>query len=621
MDDVLVLWDIDGTLLNAGGVGRDLYSTVFVQLFGRSLSAYAPMAGRTDRAIILETLTLAGVDEPRRYVDPFIAGLSSQAMAMRAAVATQGQPLPGAAEALAALASAWSLDPVGFLDPARAAADGGHSGPGDAGVPAIPGGSGPGGSGSGGPGSGGPGSASVALAERLTPDMAMATTATMIAKEMPDGVAMPSELPDALPPGGLPPTGLPPTGLPPDGLPRRVHQSVLTGNVRQLAEVKLDALGLRNGLDLCIGAYGEDHEDRAQLVHVARRRAAGVHGRSADAFDGTATVVIGDTPLDILAALDAGARAVGVATGSFAAADLMAAGAHAVLPDLTDTRLVLQTLLALYTGTSPDRAGRRDALAAAGSGGAGGGAGLQCSPVAACAQRIEELCRRLARGAGDVVPAVAERAPGGHGGFIVAAPVAVAGGAVLMEPLAVKLHHQAVLVVAAVAVAPRPVRFDERHLPAGGRQAMGTLNVPVVPIFQRRMRARGGQRDDLVEPIAPAKLLPRGHDLPEARFAGQLPLESSRDPSHGVVETGRRADQVGDRFLDPGMRRNAAREPPARLKVRRAVNDDAPHRANPPLGGNRDVYDRGPRVAQPQNLGGCLMTELRTLTRMEQGGP
>jgi phosphoglycolate phosphatase-like HAD superfamily hydrolase len=335
MDDVLVLWDIDGTLLNAGGVGRDLYGTVFVQLFGRSLSAYAPMAGRTDRAIILETLTLAGVDEPRRHVDPFIAGLSSQAIAMRTAVAAQGQALPGAAEALAALASAWSLDPLGFLDPARAAADGGHAGPGDlgpgdAGVPAIPGGSGS--SGPGGSGSGGSGSAGVALAERLTPDMAMATTATMIAKEMPDGIVaeMPASMPD---------------GPAPTGLSRRVHQSVLTGNVRQLAEVKLDALGLREGLDLCIGAYGEDHEDRTQLVHVARRRAAGVHGRSADAFEGTATVVIGDTPLDITAALDAGARAVGVATGSFAAADLMAAGAHAVLPDLTDTRLVLQALL------------------------------------------------------------------------------------------------------------------------------------------------------------------------------------------------------------------------------------------------------------------------------------
>jgi phosphoglycolate phosphatase-like HAD superfamily hydrolase len=334
MDDVLVLWDIDGTLLNAGGVGRDLYGTVFVQLFGRSLSAYAPMAGRTDRAIILETLTLAGVDEPRRHVDPFIAGLGSQAIAMRTAVATQGQALPGAAEALAALSSAWSLDPLGFLDATGAAADGGH---GDLGGGELGAGSAPGSGSGSGSGSGGPGSGGVALAERLTPDMAMATTATLIAKEMPDGIVaeMPAEMTD---------------GLPPAGLSRRVHQSVLTGNVRQLAEVKLDALGLREGLDLCIGAYGEDHEDRTQLVHVARRRAAGVHGRSADAFEGTATVVIGDTPLDITSALDAGARAVGVATGSFAAADLMAAGAHAVLPDLTDTQLVLQALLTLHTG-------------------------------------------------------------------------------------------------------------------------------------------------------------------------------------------------------------------------------------------------------------------------------
>src|ERR1700759_3408778 len=101
MDGVLVLWDIDGTLLNAGGVGRDLYDLVFLQLFGRSLSAYAPMAGRTDRAIILETLVLAGVEEPRRYVDPFIAGLGAHAPSVRTAVAARGRPLPGAAEAVA----------------------------------------------------------------------------------------------------------------------------------------------------------------------------------------------------------------------------------------------------------------------------------------------------------------------------------------------------------------------------------------------------------------------------------------------------------------------------------------------------------------------------------------
>jgi phosphoglycolate phosphatase-like HAD superfamily hydrolase len=231
MDDVLVLWDIDGTLLHAGGVGRDLYNVVFLQLFGRSLSAYAPMAGRTDRAIILETLTLAGVDEPRRYVDPFIVGLGAHAPLMRSAMASRGRALPGAAEALALI--------------------GGHA-----------------------------------------------------------------------------------------------HQSVLTGNIRQLAEAKLTALDLRDGLDLCIGAYGDDHEDRAQLVEVARRRAAAVHGRSSSSpFGGTSTVVIGDTPLDVAAALSAGARSVGVATGSFSAADLTAAGAHAVLPALTDTSRVLEALL------------------------------------------------------------------------------------------------------------------------------------------------------------------------------------------------------------------------------------------------------------------------------------
>jgi phosphoglycolate phosphatase len=241
--DLLVLWDVDGTLLNAGGVGGDLYEIVFLQLFGRSLEGFAPMAGRTDRAIILETLELAGIREPRRYVDPFIAGLSAQAPSVRETVAIRGHALPGAAAALAALASA------------RTAATDGRAG--------------------------------------------------------------------------------------------RVRQSVLTGNIRPVAEVKLSALGLREALDLCIGAYGDDHEVRAELVHVARRRAEAVHGRLPGDFSGTSTVLVGDTPLDIEAALTAGARAVGVATGGYPAADLMAAGAHAVLPDLTDTGLVMRALFAL----------------------------------------------------------------------------------------------------------------------------------------------------------------------------------------------------------------------------------------------------------------------------------
>lgn len=299
MDDVLVLWDIDGTLLNADGVGRDLYDVVFLQLFGRSLSAYAPMAGRTDRAIILETLSLAGVDEPRRYVDPFIAGLVEHASSVRSAVADRGQALPGAAAVLATLAAARTRGSL--AEPVTAE----------------------------------PASAEPATAPAVTaqPATAPAVAASLLSAPPPTARA------------AVPVMAADPAGGAGGAEAVRIYQSVLTGNVRSVAEVKLAALGLREWLDLCIGAYGDDHEDRTELVHVARRRAAAVHGRSAAAFRGTATVVIGDTPLDIAAALAAGARAVGVATGSHSADDLAMAGADAVLSDLTDTAAVLRALL------------------------------------------------------------------------------------------------------------------------------------------------------------------------------------------------------------------------------------------------------------------------------------
>jgi phosphoglycolate phosphatase-like HAD superfamily hydrolase len=133
---------------------------------------------------------------------------------------------------------------------------------------------------------------------------------------------------------------------------------VLTGNIRPLAHAKLRALGLISYLDMDIGAYGDDHESRAELVHIARRNAAraqvGSPGRSGDdgagpgqagPFTGTATVLVGDTPLDVQAALVTGARAVGVATGGFTADELAAAGAHLVLTDLADTARVLEAIL------------------------------------------------------------------------------------------------------------------------------------------------------------------------------------------------------------------------------------------------------------------------------------
>jgi len=369
MDDVLVLWDIDGTLLNADGVGRDLYDAVFLQLFGRSLSAYAPMAGRTDRAIILETLSLAGVDEPRRYVDPFIAGLCEHASSVRSAVADRGHALPGAAAVLATLASARTLGSL------AAAAQAGAIGLGRRGAPCGLGGGLGGGltqpvavpsmtafplaapSMTATPAAAASAAASLAAPPLTAPSLTAKPAAIPPMAAKPAAVPGMADRPATVPPLAAKPAAVPgmadrPATVPPlaadpaGGEAGRIHQSVLTGNIRSVAEVKLAALGLREWLDLCIGAYGDDHEDRTELVEVARRRAAAVHGRSAAAFNGTATVVIGDTPLDISAALAAGARAVGVATGSHSADDLAMAGADAVLPDLTDTAVVLRALLA-----------------------------------------------------------------------------------------------------------------------------------------------------------------------------------------------------------------------------------------------------------------------------------
>ena len=244
-----MLWDVDHTLINAGGLSTHLYGIVFAELFGRELPRVAPMAGRTDRAIIVETLAQAGIADPRAYVPAFIAELTRQAPAFGERVRARGRVLPGVPEVLVELAG----------DPR------------DAG------------------GSGGGGAAGAA--------------------------------------GG------------------RVWQSVLTGNIRPLAEVKLGALGLGDPLDLAIGAYGDMDEVRAGLVQVARGRAGAAAGPGAGGFDGAATVLVGDTPLDVAAALATGPRAVGVATGNYTEAELAAAGAHAVLPDLTDVDRVRAAVL------------------------------------------------------------------------------------------------------------------------------------------------------------------------------------------------------------------------------------------------------------------------------------
>src|SRR5215471_10704749 len=106
MRDLLVLWDVDYTLLSASGLGNRLYAAVFKDMFGRDLPAVAPKAGRTDRAILMDTLTLAGVAEPRAHVGDFLTALARRVDALDGSVQAEVHALPGAAAAIAALAAA-----------------------------------------------------------------------------------------------------------------------------------------------------------------------------------------------------------------------------------------------------------------------------------------------------------------------------------------------------------------------------------------------------------------------------------------------------------------------------------------------------------------------------------
>jgi phosphoglycolate phosphatase-like HAD superfamily hydrolase len=111
-----------------------------------------------------------------------------------------------------------------------------------------------------------------------------------------------------------------------------VVQSLLTGNIEANAAVKVSAFGLEGWLDFEVGAYGSDpHEARSELVAVARERAAAKYGEP------TGAVLVGDTPLDVRAAQEAGARAVAVATGFADREALRASGPDAFLEDFTDT--------------------------------------------------------------------------------------------------------------------------------------------------------------------------------------------------------------------------------------------------------------------------------------------
>jgi phosphoglycolate phosphatase len=221
----LVLWDIDLTLIQTGGIGREIYATVLPQVLGVPLRDLPPMHGRTELDIAHDALRRhdvpASPDAARRILVALAREFRRRADDLRA----RSSLLPGVAAALSLV--------------------GGRT------------------------------------------DMI---------------------------------------------------QSLVTGNVREIARLKLDATGIAGHFRWSCGGFGDENRERSELVRLAgrRTRTAGAAVRR--------VVVVGDTPNDVAAALAAGAHAVGVATGRFSVADLRDAGAHVALDDLSDTDRVRAAL-------------------------------------------------------------------------------------------------------------------------------------------------------------------------------------------------------------------------------------------------------------------------------------
>jgi phosphoglycolate phosphatase-like HAD superfamily hydrolase len=225
----LVLWDIDGTLVDGARLGRESFVEAFEVVTGQVPPAPVSLAGRTDLEIARDMLEEAGISADDDVLDSFGEALRAAFAARADLLRERGRAYPGAGKAIARLDR-------------------------EAGV----------------------------------------------------------------------------------------LQSLLTGNIEPNAEVKLGTFGLDRHIDFEVGAYGSDHHVRGELVAIARQKAENKYGLK---IEPSQVVLIGDTPLDVAAAREGGARAVGVATGPFSEEALKEAGADAVLSDLADSDALVAAIL------------------------------------------------------------------------------------------------------------------------------------------------------------------------------------------------------------------------------------------------------------------------------------
>ena len=130
-------------------------------------------------------------------------------------------------------------------------------------------------------------------------------------------------------------------------LAQRAHVTLglLTGNFPETGRAKLEACGVPFK-QFAVAAWGDDSPhvppSRDHLPPVAMQRYEELRGRRIEAERVT---VIGDTPLDVQCARAHGCRSLGVATGQYSPALLLASGAHHAVEDLSNTPKVVGWLL------------------------------------------------------------------------------------------------------------------------------------------------------------------------------------------------------------------------------------------------------------------------------------
>jgi len=121
----------------------------------------------------------------------------------------------------------------------------------------------------------------------------------------------------------------------------RYLSALLTGNIEPAAHLKIEITGLAQFFRLP-GAFGDDSFDRRDLPALAAQR---INEHLGADLQPEQFIVIGDTPNDIACARHFGARVLAVATGRVhAAEDLAACEPDALLPDLLNTELFMETL-------------------------------------------------------------------------------------------------------------------------------------------------------------------------------------------------------------------------------------------------------------------------------------